>query len=136
MSNELGGDPKLLLCPGETDAARFQATTFELPLKTGDILFTSNTNLSYFVGVNATETDPNGILSGDRNLTNGTPIQNGLLELNTNTLAGWTAEMHNKVGNIAMADGSVQQLDTTGLRTAIANASDFTNLLQMPILSP
>src|SRR4051812_11804125 len=94
MSNELS-TPKVLFCPAESDRARIQATTFNLPLKPGEILFTSNSNLSYFVGIDASESDPQGILSGD-NLTNGMSIKDGILELTTNQLAGWTAELHNK----------------------------------------
>jgi prepilin-type processing-associated H-X9-DG protein len=80
--------------------------------------------------------DPQAILSGDRNLTNNTSIRNGILTLTTNRPAGWTAEIHNKVGNLLLADGSVQQVSSTGLRTAIVNTSAFTNRLLMPILGP
>jgi prepilin-type processing-associated H-X9-DG protein len=57
-----------------------------------------------------------------------------LLNLTTNRLTGWTAEMHNKVGNIAMADGSVQQLSILGLQTAVTNTGIDVTRLQMPIL--
>ncbi len=126
MSNELS-TPIVLICPAESDRMRTAATNFN---------FMSNSNISYFVGVDAAETDPQLILFGDRNITNGTPVKNGLLELTTNTPAGWTAEMHNGVGNVALADGSVQQISTLGLRTAVTNTSLATNRLQMPVLTP
>ena len=44
--------------------------------------------------------------------------------------------MHNKVGNIGLADGSVQELSISGLQNTVANTGFATNLLQMPILSP
>lgn len=131
MTNELL-TPKILFCPAETDRRRFQATTFSATPKPGEISFTSNSNLSYFIGIDAAEENPNGILSGDRNLTNGTPIKNGVLEVNSNQPTGWTAEMHVKVGNIALADGSVQQISTLGLQTTVANTGVATNRLQMP----
>jgi len=68
------------------------------------------------------------ILSGDHNITNGTPVRNGLLELTTGNPAGWTAEMHNKVGNIGLADGSVQPVSIavrSWHRDLAALAEDF-----------
>ena len=126
MSNELG-TPKVLICSAESDRKRKWTTNFAT---------LSNSNLSYFINLNASETDPQAILSGDRNITNGTPIKNGIFELTTNSPAGWTAELHNHVGNLALSDGSVQQVSETGLRAFIENTSVFTNRLQMPVLGP
>lgn len=86
--------------------------------------------------MDAAETNPLMILSGDHNITNGTKIRNGLLELTANNPAGWTAEMHNKSGNILLTDGSVQQVNISGLRQTIANTDSLTNRIQMPILGP
>ena len=128
MSNELS-TPKILLCPKETETSkdRFMATNFTT---------LCNSNLSFFVGVDASETNSAMILSGDHNITNGTPIRNGLLALTTNRLAGWTSEIHNKVGNVALADGSVQQDSILGLQNQIAGTGVATNWLQMPVLEP
>lgn len=124
MSNELS-TPKILICL--TDS-RDAATNFA---------FLRNSNISFFIGVDVTnETNPQLILAGDRNITNGLPTKNGILEVSSNQPAGWTAEMHNKVGNIALSDGSVQQISITGLRSAIENTSLATNRLQMPVLNP
>lgn len=123
-SNELS-TPRVLICP--KDIMRIAATNFA---------YLRNSNISFFIDLDATETDPHRILAGDRDLTNGTPIRNGILEVSTNQPAGWTAEMHNKVGNVALSDGSIQQVSITGLRSAIQNSGGFTNRLQMPILSP
>ena len=124
MSNELS-IPKVLICPEDSDTDRVSATNFE---------FFCNSNISFFVGVDASETNPAMILSGDHNITNGTKLKNGLLDLTTNRLAGWTSEVHNKVGNILSADGSVQQDSIAGLRSQIANTGVATNWLQMPVL--
>jgi hypothetical protein len=131
MSNELS-TPKVLICP--EDARRFQATTFSSKPLAGEIQFMSNSNLSYFVGLDAQETDPQRLLTGDRNLTNGMPPNNGILELTRSRPAGWTDEFHREVGNIALADGSVQQLSITGLNATLANTPGFTNRLLMPVL--
>jgi prepilin-type N-terminal cleavage/methylation domain-containing protein len=125
VSNELS-TPKVVLCPA--DYSRTIAAT--------NFTFFNNSNVSYFVGLDTIKTDPQGIFSGDNNITNGTRIKNGILELTTNRPAGWTDDTHHKVGNLLLADGSVQQVSSTGLRTAIVNTSAFTNRLLMPILGP
>ena len=124
MSNELS-TPRILNCPSDT---RYDVAT--------NWNIFGNSNISYFVGVDATETNVQMILSGDRNITNGAPIQNGLLRLTTNTFAGWTSEMHKRVGNILLADGSVQQDSITGLQQQIADTGVVTNWVQMPVLGP
>lgn len=125
-SNELN-TPNILFCAAESDRNRSPATNF--------INF-GNSNISYFVGLSATEFNPNTILAGDRNVTNGTPLMNGVLELNTNHPAGWTSEMHNKVGNIVLADGSVQLESGIGLQATMTNTPAVTNRLLMPVLGP
>ena len=126
MSNELS-TPYILICPSESDRMRARATNFD---------FLSNSNISYFVGVDANDANPQRILSGDRNITNGTPVKNGVFALTTNNPAGWTSEIHNGVGNLSMADGSVQQVSAFSLREATANTGLATNLLQMPVTIP
>jgi prepilin-type N-terminal cleavage/methylation domain-containing protein len=124
LSNELG-TPNVLVCP--IDKARIAATNF---------VFLNNSNVSWFVGLNSSETNPQMILSGDNNITNGTPIRNGILELTSSQPLAWTAGMHNKVGNLVLADGSVQQVSQVGLRQAFENSNNGTNHLQMPVLAP
>jgi prepilin-type processing-associated H-X9-DG protein len=126
MSNELV-TPKTLFCPSDSGRSQMLGTNFDS---------LSNSNVSYFVGVDAKETDPAGFLSGDRNLTNGTPVKNGLLEFSKDPNAGWTTALHNRAGNLLFADGSLQRVTTAELRTAITNQSVITNRLQIPILTP
>jgi len=106
LSNELTRT-RILVCPSDD---RERAPSF------ADL---SNTNLSYFVGLDADETRPQTILSGDRNLTNGLPRPNGVLGLEPDRPAGWTAELHGEQGNLGLADGSAQQVNTAGLRRQI-----------------
>ncbi len=119
MSNELS-TPKILVCPA--DERCIIGTNWNI----------GNSNISYFVGVDADETNAQMILGGDRNITNGTVIRNGQLEVTSKSPSSWTAEVHNKVGNILMADGSVQQLSIAGLRITVSNTGFPTNRLQMP----
>jgi len=116
MSNELS-TPKLLVCPADTRVAgKDSGPGF------------SNTNLSYFMSLEAEETYPGMFLSGDRNLTNGLPIQDGILVLMPNRPVGFTYELHNGQGNLALADGSVQGW-TSG---RLSSATSMTNRLAMP----
>jgi prepilin-type processing-associated H-X9-DG protein len=122
MSNELS-TPKLLICPSDT---RVAAKDFGLGF--------SITNLSYFLSLDAEETYPGMFLSGDRNLTNGLPIQNGILVLPPNRPVGFTHELHNGQGNIALADGSVQGWTSSRLSSAVVGPPGIgmTNRLAMP----
>lgn len=117
MSNELHA-PKLLVCPADD---RVPANDFGAGF--------SNTNVSYFVGLEAEEIYPQMFLYGDRNLTNGLPVQQGILLLVPNRPAGWTRELHNRQGNVALADGSVQGWTSARLSSSVAG---FTNRLAMP----
>jgi hypothetical protein len=104
MSNELS-TPKILFCPGDRNR-RLVATFATL----------ADTNLSYFVNLDADETAPQGLLLGDRNLaTNNVALKPGLAMLSTNSLVSWTAELHAHQGNVTLADGSVQQLNDSKL---------------------
>ncbi len=87
--------------------------------------------ISYFAALQADESDPNMFLAGDRNITNGLPILGGLLRLDTNRVAGWIHKIHHGAGNIAITDGSVQQLKSSGLNTAVLH-SGVTNWLLFP----
>jgi hypothetical protein len=120
LSNELA-TPLVLICPRDT---RCPATNF----LTG---FT-NINLSYFVGFVASDESPQALLSGDRSLTNGTAVRNQVLELPSAVPAGWTRELHRDMGNVALADGSVQQLSTPGLRQALKDSGGPLSRLAMP----
>ncbi len=122
MSNEVN-TPKILLCPEDT--RRVWATNWST-LK--------NSNISYFVGLDVTnETKPQMFLSGDDNFTiGGVPVKSGVLQLLTNTPVAWTKDRHHGAGNIVMADGSVQQLTTDGLRQALQQTGVATNRLAIP----
>ena len=110
LSNELSS-PKVLVCPKDS---RPRATSWDE--------FTSNKHLSYFAGLDADETRPQTILSGDRNLKSTVPLTNGVLRLTTGTHVEWTDAIHQSQGNIALGDGSAQQLTTSNLRKQIEAA--------------
>ena len=122
MSNELS-TPKILWCP--TDTGRTSATNF-----TGDF---NNSKISYFVNLDADESDPQMFLSGDDNFAiAGVPGRNGLLEISTNVPISWTAGRHKSRGNIGLADGSVQHMTQNGLRQAVQQLGPATNHFAIP----
>ena len=132
MSNDLN-TPKILLCSSEVDSWRKRATVFDGPsTEPGWLPFASNTNLSYFVGIDAMDLHPQMLLAGDHNITNGTVIRSSWLEVTTNRSTGWTSKMHVNLGNVVLVDGSVQSVNTAGLRDLIKLTRVATNRLAMP----
>jgi type II secretory pathway pseudopilin PulG len=134
MSNEMS-TPKILLC--RADTRRVWATNFSTDF--------DNSHISYFVGLAADDSKPQMLLSGDDNVAiSSIPVKSGLLELTTNTPITWSSGRHvaynshfwtptrgRFVGNIGMADGSVQQVTTDGLQKALQQAGT-TNRLAIP----
>src|SRR5688500_15359179 len=74
----------------------------------------SNTNISYFVSLDASLSTPNKILAGDRFLsTNDQPFSGILVVANWQALC-WVEGGHHRTGNTVMSDGSVAQFSTEG----------------------
>ena len=110
------------------------------------VLYLNNNNMSYFVCGDASEAYPQMILDGDRNI--GTTSAQNIPATTTNSVGGaptsfqyvpsaglwwaWSAvDLHLRVGNLGMADGSAQQTTVAGLQTALATATNGA-----PTLSP
>jgi hypothetical protein len=122
LSNQLA-TPAMLVCPA--DPARTPAPDFRSGL--------SNSNVSYFVGLDAWENSPNSFLAGDRNLeVDRVAVASGIVMVSANTVLGWTRGLHYTRGNILLADGSQQTLQTSGLQEAARNSGLATNRLAMP----
>lgn len=120
ISNELN-TTKVINCP--TDP-QYYATNWTV---------LANSNISYFIGVDATENEPTTLLTGDDNLVVGRkPVGSGLLNLWTNSDVGWSKLRHQKNGNICLADGSVLQVNSEKLRQVLANTGVATNRLAIP----
>jgi hypothetical protein len=122
MSNELS-TPKILFCPA--DERRSYATNFSAGF--------SAQNIIYFIGLNADETNPQMLLSGDDNFAiGGAPVKSGRLDIAANTPVTWTAARHHFAGNVAVADGSVQQMSNSGLTNWLHQTGLATNRLAIP----
>jgi prepilin-type N-terminal cleavage/methylation domain-containing protein len=133
MSNELS-TPKLLVCPSDVKGSATNFYQFEFGLG----------YVSYFICADTSEAYPQMILTGDRNIglsgtstTGGTPAP--LIDYGTNSFssaapgnktAAWTTfawsinDLHQKVGNLGMADGSVAQASVSGLDAALITATN------------
>jgi prepilin-type processing-associated H-X9-DG protein len=138
MSNYLSA-PRIVFCPAEMDSsAKYAATTFSStvpPGTPGQIPYCSNTNVSYLVGWDARETMPRMFLDGDHSIGAGivgvdfpavNAYRNKFVAVGTNNVvASWTdSSQHQKRGNVGMADGSVEDLTTSYLRSAASKTGD------------
>jgi prepilin-type N-terminal cleavage/methylation domain-containing protein/prepilin-type processing-associated H-X9-DG protein len=143
MSNELN-TPKLLYCPSEyrtsganaiSQCSLFGNSTVAAPIQIG---FFNDYGSSYFVGVDAIDTNPQMLLAGDHNIgdTQNPPTQPNIygdtkskfVSMGTNgttaNWVGWADNQHSKQGNVLLADGSVQGFSRSGLQNALQNTGD------------
>jgi type II secretory pathway pseudopilin PulG len=121
MSNELD-TPKVVVCPADK----------KRPATTNFISGFDGSRVSYFVGLDAREDKPQSFLAGDRNLTNETASRNGVVEFTTNSLIGWTDNLHQRQGNILMGHGGVQKIYNHRIRETLLDAGLQTNRLVFP----
>jgi len=103
LSNDLS-NPHVLVCP--TDTNRLNPPDFFASL--------ANSNISYFVGVNADYNQPSSILAGDRNITSSVLRSSGVIRLLNGNSVQWTSSQHHYKGNMLFGDGHVDQLNNTG----------------------
>jgi len=128
MSNELN-TPKVLNCMA--DVARPVATNWAT---------LTDSNISYFIGVDASLKHPTMLLAGDRRITrDGTDLPLGLQMLDASQRLGWSEQHHAhnafiqfRVGHLALADESVHRVDARGLLSLLKQSGAATNRLAMP----
>ena len=117
---------KFSWCPA--DSSHIAATNFSTGF--------SDANISYFVNPDAAEAYPQMILDGDDNLlVDSKPVQPGILNLRANQTIAWTKDRHRGVGNLGMADGSVQQATSEGFQQAnrvVLGTNSATSRLLIP----
>lgn len=119
MSNELN-TPMNLVCPSDERTMATNFTEFR------------NSNLSYFVGLDADSTVLNMLLAGDRRIDNGIPVRNGIMELKTNQTVSWSKKNHDGIGHILIVDGSVQGYTSQGLKESLTNMGTNLTRLALP----
>lgn len=161
MANELGQAPKVALCPAEGErsantnfADQYGYTAGATNSATTARGTFSGLSVSYFFGPGASDTFPQSMMGGDRNVapndTDATYSTYGYsskgytssstykdssgynvgLLTNSSSKVCWSATMHSAgsaqgAGNIMLGDGSVQQVTSSRLRSEILwNAGD------------
>ncbi|HUC85040.1 MAG TPA: prepilin-type N-terminal cleavage/methylation domain-containing protein [Candidatus Acidoferrales bacterium] len=165
MSNELS-TAKILFCPSDNihpnAATNFTygsllgiptpATTSKPGTQVGEGA-TLSSGISYFVNGDATEANPQDVMTGDDNIgINGATVSgpanyrfgtsSGVTTMAAataalfvgitdaawgtgNTYWSWTAnDLHQKAGNVGLADGSCQSATITGLHNYLANSTN------------
>lgn len=134
-SNEINS-PKVLACPSDSEKSR--AHVFLAPNQTppANVIKFLDPNLSYFVGLDADETRPNKVLTGDRNIIGGTTgspapaVGSKKTFTSENSVIQQTGGMefdgqiHTKQGNIALSDGSVSQVQIDQLKRQFRSAGN------------
>ena len=127
ISNELV-TPKVLHCATDKDRTKADAFTGANGLDTR-----GNSAISYGPGTEALELKTTMHIAVDRNITGNegricslasilSPVITSLNPFSGNT--GWTKELHNNEGNMALADGSAHQYTQFQLLTFLQNSGD------------
>jgi hypothetical protein len=120
ITNELNS-PKVLVCPHDKKRTRV-----------GTFAGFSNNNVSYFVGLDADETKPNTILSGDRSISTNGILSKGLLVLSNAAGVTWAKGIHTNSGHIGFGDGSAQQISTADLKKVLTEKAELPARLSLP----
>jgi len=126
--------PELLVCPSDQRDV------------ISSIVMVRNTNVSYFVGIEAQEDQPGIVIAGDRNIEGGRPRRNCPVAEVFNVAtefspvqipqAGWSQKIHRARGNIALGDGSAQQANAAELRERFWGSGDDQGAFNNHVLLP
>jgi prepilin-type processing-associated H-X9-DG protein/prepilin-type N-terminal cleavage/methylation domain-containing protein len=128
LTNYVAREMRVFRCPADQT---------KVPPATNSAL--TDSNLSYFISLDAVRGMTNVMQAGDRNLEMaGRPVKPGLVVLVTNVAVDWTAEIHyiragRARGNILFGDGHVQTLlGGLPMATAVQRQDLATNRLAVP----
>lgn len=127
--------PRILKCP--SDETRIPAVNFKT---------LSDSNISYFIGVDTREQKVKMMLAGDRNLEGGKPrtdcpvanVKKCAFEFSKTRAktAYWTNTIHNKIGIVLIGDSSVHIVNTKRIREILQASDDEANAFNNHILKP
>lgn len=120
-SNQLSS-PKILICAQER--SRIPAPSFDRTF--------NNRNLSYFIGLDADETQPQSLLFGDRTISTNAQLLSGLLTLSNSSPVSWAKGLHAEGGNVVLGDGSMQQMSDVMLKRWVDASNDLPARLAIP----
>jgi len=150
ISNELS-TPKLLFCPSDSGGtpAKIEASSFSQVLSNAGN-YNWNKSVSYFVGTDATEEQPQTMLSGDRNIAQDITLAAPVLYFNAGTATkitkalgtgnavkiGFTKVTHVEAGDLLFGDGHVDQDSTGRFREALRDEFINAGLDPITLLMP
>jgi prepilin-type N-terminal cleavage/methylation domain-containing protein/prepilin-type processing-associated H-X9-DG protein len=143
LSNEVT-TPKLLLCPSDSLGSQ-AATDFRIASLQPT---TAKVQLSYAVNIDASDTYSGAPLILDRNVSSATTAATPTLITTLQPINsfgalpgfGFTQGMHTGQGNVALADGSVQQYSSARFRSsalaAVTGAGTTSQRIAFPSVNP
>jgi prepilin-type processing-associated H-X9-DG protein len=124
------GTPKILMDPAETRPSARIATDWTLDVN-GGLQFFKNSGVAYVLGLDSSTDLPRSMLVADRNILLGgyggcsSQLSTAARVFVSGTSAArWLDDVHGTFGNVALADGSVESVDSEGLRRIIAESRD------------
>ncbi len=132
MSNEIS-TPKVLVCA--SDSGKTKASDFGGgPTSLATI---GNGAVSFAPGTEANEGRPNMHLVTDRNAIGVDNKPCGVADIPNATLlhtdtATWGSDLHKSAGNMALTDGSAQQMSQATLKKHLAQTGDISNCILKP----
>ena len=123
LSNYVNRDASVFLCPKDAGRVAWKRHGGQL----------ADTNLSYFINVDASLDRPGSLLAGERALSSdGVRNLTGLVAITNETPLFWLGTcIHNRGGFAALAGGPALRLGTNDLKQALAQ-SGGTNRLVFP----
>lgn len=114
--------PRILVCPSDTRRAALQWSALR------------DTNISYFLCVDAMEHKVSMLLAGDRNISGGLArqdcpvagVKDVAIELGRAQIprVSWSRAIHRRAGNVALGDGSAHQVTPKATRELLAASDD------------
>jgi prepilin-type N-terminal cleavage/methylation domain-containing protein len=142
LSNELS-TPKIVVCPSDSTVKEANSFARIKPAGTAGKNvepFDGNDNISFFVGLDAQETQPQSFLAGDRNLmltnpaaspdrtaANVSKVVSVKVPADVSAMkVGWSKDLHSEQGDICMGDGSVQQFSSSRMKQAFKDTGNDT----------
>jgi len=124
------GSPRLLMDPAETRSNARIASNWELDVN-GGLQSLKNRAVAYVLGVDSSTDLPRSMLVADRNMFLGgyggcsSSLSTAAQAFVTGPSAvRWRDDVHGMIGNVALADGSIDSVDSEGLRRVIAESRD------------
>jgi len=141
LMEKFGSDPNLFVCPSDERRPPTNLIVKGSPHEHAVLDFKDNSTVSYFVSVGASDTNPQSILNGDRNLGPGaipdpnygySPAsgQGNDVAVPVSGPVSWSLKMHSHgnpsgAGNIVLGDGSARQVASSAVSHYFAATTNW-----------